>query len=209
MNETLLNNYLNKKKSIFNIRKTRKVEKTAHWNRNEILYLYCICIIQKLINLEKSQVNELHSKFLGLKTKKQIFSKINCSKNEIKLLIDHFHSIIPNIFYNNYCELIRKLSFLLYEFFITHSDLFVNSYSFNEKCSLMLFEDKKDEKEIKIEMEENLCKKLLEISKGTINYDTLAQCLICEKNNINIDIGWNSLSTFFETKSSSNPEWII
>ena len=45
--------------------------------------------------------------------------------------------------------------------------------------------------------------------KGTINYDTLAQCLICEKNNINIDIGWNSLSTFFETKSSSNPEWII
>ena len=58
-------------------------------------------------------------------------------------------------------------------------------------------------------MEENLCKKLLEISKGTINYDTLAQCLICEKNNINIDIGWNSLSTFFETKSSSNPEWLI
>ena len=201
MNERKSIVYLKKKRLHFKVSKHKKAIAHVNWNRNEIIYLYSICILQKKNLLIQNDLNHLYSIFLNRKTKKQIASKITTSKEDIEQLTDKIPSklIEHNMPFE---EVIKSISLFLFDFF--------KDNDYNRKSSDMLFEPHSNEKRgVIIEMNDSFFDKLKESTKGVINYYTLNQYLAGEKTELTLNLEQPFLSTFNDSMSNSFPELTI
>ena len=189
---------LKKKRLRFKVSKHKKAVPHVNWNRNEIIYLYSICILQKKSLLFQNDLNHLYSIFLNRKTKKQIASKITTSKEDIEHLTDKIPSTLIE-HKESIEEVIKSISLFLFDFFKE------NDYKI--KCHDMLFESHLNEKNgVIIEMNDSFFDKLKDSTKGVINYYTLNQYLAGEKTELTFNIERPFLSTFYDSMSNSFPE---